>query len=69
MFDFYMEVQKNWMIYNSSSIILLIEVEIEFLGKCIYEVICDDEGYIFLVLLVWFDVLFFWLFFEYIFKD
>lgn len=59
----------NILVMNISSIILLIELEIEFLGKCIYEVICDDEGYILLVLLVWFDVLFLRFLFECIFKE
>ena len=69
MFDFYMEVQKNWTTHNSSSTILLTEAEIEPLGKRIYEAIRDDEGYISSALLARFDAPFPRLPFEHISKD
>ena len=54
-FDFYMQVQKHYTRHNTSATLELREAEIEPLGKKIYEVIRDDEGYISAALLARFD--------------
>ena len=55
--DFYMQVQKFYTNHNTSSTIELREDEIEPLGRAIYDLIQNDEGYISSALLARFDAL------------
>ncbi len=54
-FDFYHQVFKHYATHNVSATIELREVDIEPLGKRLYQVIQNDEGYISAALLARFD--------------
>ena len=55
--DFYMQVQKFYTTFNTSGTLELSETEIEPLGRAIYDLIQNDEGYISAALLAKFESL------------